>query len=212
MSRRVALALVAAFLAGLILGHSAAATPRPVATAIPADAWRQVEVSHDPAPVPAAASGDARPEDSLVPAAPSMEPTAPEVAASVPGSSPAAVESDEPRATGALALPSPGTIVTAAMTWYCNADRSRAQLSPCRRGYPDRAGILDLFAATSRSLARAGWRIGRDVTVCIGPRCVTARIVDECGTCPGMAVDLYADAMVQLAPLSVGRLPGLVVR
>lgn len=81
-------------------------------------------------------------------------------------------------------------------TYYCLAGSSR-----CTVGHPDVAG-LQLYAAISPDLA---YLRGRSITVWYGERHVTVTVID-CNCQAHRAIDLYADAFRQLAPLSLGRI------
>jgi expansin (peptidoglycan-binding protein) len=59
-----------------------------------------------------------------------------------------------------------------------------------------------LYAAISPDL---GFLRGRAISVCSGASCVVVTVID-CNCQATKAVDLYADAFRQLAPLSAGRL------
>ena len=95
----------------------------------------------------------------------------------------------------------PGHSVRGKAKWYCNSDPTRAKLSRCRSGYPDRAGILDLYAAAGPALRVGDWR-GRVVTL---NGWLRVRLIDSCGSCSwATVIDLYADSFAQLAPLGRG--------
>lgn len=116
--------------------------------------------------------------------------------ASVPGTPTAAprAAAGQPATTGAA--------LSLSATFYCNADPTRGRLSRCTRGYPDRPGVADLYAAISPDLARFR---GKYLTVWRGSRSVRVLVID-CNCQARMAVDLYADAFVRLASLSLGRI------
>lgn len=113
-----------------------------------------------------------------------------------------------------LLLAAPATrdpFVTAKASYYCNADPSRGKVSRCRVHYPDGAGA-DLYAAAGPAVQRmmgSDWQ-GEQVRVIGNGRDVTVTLIDSCPGCSG--VDLYADAFVQLAPLSRGTLELVLIR
>jgi hypothetical protein len=74
-------------------------------------------------------------------------------------------------------------------TWYCKAGRS-----VCHYRYPDRPGVLDLYAAAGPALRVGDWR-GRVVNVCASKlNCLRVRLVDWCACAPPHFLDLYWDA------------------
>jgi hypothetical protein len=191
--RPVLAALLAAalYLAGYATGR--AATPPPALAPLPSLAPVVVpELTGQPldsAPVPTTAPADVLPVGSPTPA-----PVAPIESASATASPVVAPERGISGRTRSVSL-----------TWYCNGDAGRARLSRCTRGYPDRAGTADLFAAASPDLR---YLRGLQVSVCAASgRCVSVRVVD-CNCRAVAALDLYADAFAQLAALSRGRLTG----
>lgn len=181
----LALGLAAGLLAGILIGRTALAAPRPA-------------LGNETSPVsgsefralPEASRDDGASVPSLLPVAPSVGPTA--TVAAFPGSSPA------PARTTTPGRPS----LRLSATYYC-----RAGVSRCTRGYPDRRGVADLFAAISPDLR---YLRGRQVSVCRpGGSCVSVRIID-CNCAATRAIDLYADAFARLAPLSLGRISVVV--
>lgn len=197
------LGVILGLLAGFALGRSAAATAPPHLE--PVTTWRPVETGTPHAPpatatlaagVPSGEGGSGSTPGAAVPfppspAAASAQPTA-SVAVPVPDSAPTSAT----RTTSAS-----GHSVTG--TFYC-----RSGLSRCTRGYPDRPGIADLYAAISPDLSRLR---GKAVTVCRLGRCVTVRIID-CNCQATKAIDLYADAFSQLASLKLGRISVFLVQ
>lgn len=85
-------------------------------------------------------------------------------------------------------------------TFYCNASPP-GPISICTRGYPDGAGE-DLYAAISPDLK---YLTGRSIKVIYRGASVRVRVID-CNCQAHRAIDLYADAFDNLAPLSVGEL------
>lgn len=77
-------------------------------------------------------------------------------------------------------------------TWYCLSGRSS-----CHYKYPDRPGVLDMYAAAGGEIRSKGWR-GRTVTVCSSGRCIRVKLVDWCACGGANAIDLYADAFREL--------------
>jgi len=116
------------------------------------------------------------------------------------------------RLLGSRAVPTAReAFVTAKASYYCNADASRGKLSRCRIGYPDGPGA-DLYAAAGPAVQRmmgSDWQ-GEQVQVIGNGRDVTVTLIDSCPPCSG--IDLYADAFVQLAPLSRGTLSPVLIR
>lgn len=82
-------------------------------------------------------------------------------------------------------------------TFYCNKDATRGPLSRCPVRVSD-----GLYAAISPDL---GFLRGKRVSVRYGSSTVVVTIVD-CDCQATRSIDLFADAFVKLAPLSVGRL------
>lgn len=89
------------------------------------------------------------------------------------------------------------TSITGTATFYCNKDATRGPLSRCTRGHPD-----GLYAAISPDLA---FLTGKTVRVSYGASYVDVVIID-CNCRATRSIDLYADAFVRLAPLTLGRL------
>jgi len=116
------------------------------------------------------------------------------------------------RLLGSRAVPTAReAFVTAKASYYCNADASRGKLSRCRVAYPDGPGA-DLYAAAGPAVQRmmgSDWQ-GEQVQVIGNGRDVTVTLIDSCPSCSG--IDLYADAFVQLAPLSRGTLSPVLIR
>lgn len=105
-----------------------------------------------------------------------------------------------------------GPRVSGIASWYCNSDRSRGRISACRVGYPDRAGVADLYAAAGPPLKRLlgpNWQ-GQYVVVSFGKASVRVRLVDGCA-CPNKVLDLYADAFQRLSLLSRGLIERVTV-
>jgi len=100
--------------------------------------------------------------------------------------------------TAQPAFASTGSSIEGTATFYCNHDASRGPLSRCSGGLPG-----GLYAAISPDLL---WLRGRQVQVCYESTCVVVRVAD-CNCQANQSIDLYADAFVQLAPLSRGRIP-----
>lgn len=100
----------------------------------------------------------------------------------------------KPKATSMRATSS-GHSVSVTATWYC-----KAGVSVCHYKYPDRAGVIDMYAAAGSRLRIGNWR-GRVVRVCDSNSCITVKLVDWCG-CPG--IDLYWDAFHKLDPNNGG--------
>jgi hypothetical protein len=117
------------------------------------------------------------------------------------------------RTMGVRAVPTTReAFVTAKASYYCNADASRGALSRCRIGHPDRPGIDDLYAAAGPAVQRmmgSDWQ-GERVRVIGNGRDVVVTLIDSCPPCSG--IDLYADAFVQLAPLSRGTIEPVLIR
>lgn len=181
-------AILAAFVLGLFLGRVVDATPpsapdpepswSPVLTEVPQPPWVGLA---SPATVGSAgASADAGPGDVL---------PSPETVVAVPAAT-------------------PGRSITVTATFYCNADLSRYRASACRKGYPDRLGVDDLFAAVSADLA---WLDGKTFTAWYRGRSVIVRAVDRCD-CGSHKLDLYLDAWLHLASIATGRLYGVAIR
>lgn len=78
-------------------------------------------------------------------------------------------------------------------TWYCLAGVSKCHY----------AASNGLYAAISSDLA---YLRGKTITVRYGTRSVVVKVID-CNCEAHRAIDLYADAFRQLAPLEVGRMP-----
>lgn len=174
-------AILAAFVLGLVLGASVTATPpgspEPLPSLAPVVVPSIPEAPHVPG---------ASPLPSPVAATSSPSPT---VGASMPAT-------PVPTVTGAA----PGHSLTGTASWYC------LPRSACTRGYP----ATGLFAAAGPALRAAlgpNWR-GRVVTARANGRAVRVRLIDWCqcyaGTSRERAIDLYASAFRQLAPLSHG--------
>lgn len=89
------------------------------------------------------------------------------------------------------------TSIAGTATYYCNKDATRGPLSRCTRGHPD-----GLYAAISPDLA---FLTGKTVRVSYGASYVDVVIID-CNCRATRSIDLYADAFVRLAPLTLGRL------
>ena len=109
-------------------------------------------------------------------------------------------ESAAPRAQReerrSIAVPAGPPVLAFSATYYCRAGQSR-----CAAGYPDGPG-LDLYAAISPDFER--WR-GRSLDVSYQNHHVTVKVID-CNCQAHRAIDLYADAFLQLAPLGAGRI------
>jgi len=116
------------------------------------------------------------------------------------------------RLLGSRAVPTAReAFITAKASYYCNADASRGKLSRCRIGYPDGPGA-DLYAAAGpavQGMMGSDWQ-GERVRVIGSGHEVIVTLIDACPTCSG--VDLYADAFVQLAPLSRGTITPVLIR
>ena len=74
-------------------------------------------------------------------------------------------------------------------TWYC-----KTGVSVCTSGYPG-----GMYAAAGPALRVGNWR-GRVVRVCGNGRCVNVKLIDWCACGGSHIIDLYGDAMQQLAP------------
>lgn len=136
--------------------------------------------------------------------------------APAPTASPTPVQSARPKATSAAGHTASGSgtrtirprVISGALrgtaTWYCKAGRSR-----CPTRYPDRSGVLDLYAAAGPSLRKAltrnfgSWR-GRHVLVCAKLRCVEVKLVDWCACGGDHVIDLFWDAFHYLNPRATG--------
>lgn len=98
---------------------------------------------------------------------------------------------------------SSGHAVTGVASYYCNADPSRGRTSRCTVGHPDVGGD-QFFAAIRRDLLDQ--LRGRRVRVCAtgSRRCVEVQVIDcNCGPSANL-IDLYADALERLVPVSRG--------
>lgn len=93
--------------------------------------------------------------------------------------------------------------ITGKASWYC-----KAGVSVCHHSYPDRRGVVDLYAAACgklRSAMGGGWRGDRvRVTRLDTGRSVVVRLIDWCGS-SDKTIDLYWDAMHALGGSGVIR-------
>ena len=203
-ARRVAvpMALLLGLVAGLLIGQSANATSRSAAQ--PVATWRPVELQSEAPVYGPPARGKGTPGDAgngqnatgapLDP--PRLDPQGLDhVGPGNSGASPSPVPSPRRAAV-------PGSSLRLSATFYCNADARRGPLSRCTRGYPDRRGVSDLYAAISPDLVHLR---GKVLDVWRGSAHVRVKVVD-CNCAARMAIDLYADAFARLAPLSLGRI------
>ena len=117
---------------------------------------------------------------------------------------PSATPTPRPQTSRIISRPRPSPshgLLKGTATWYCKAGRSR-----CPTRYPDRAGVLDLYAAAGPSLRKAlgkGWR-GDRVLVCSKLRCVEVKLVDWCACGGDHVIDLFWDAFHYLNPRATG--------
>lgn len=93
--------------------------------------------------------------------------------------------------------PAPSVTVSATATWYCLSGVSR-----CTRGHSG-----GLYAAVSPDL---DW-LGSPLEVCTTTKCVTISVID-CNCQARHGIDLYSDAFIRLAPLSMGRISVTLTR
>jgi len=154
--------------------------------------WRPVEIPDPKTPgtaPPVQASGWN--QDPPVPALP--RPASPAVALPTP---PPPTRSPRPSSKPRTATPRPpsstGHSASGTPTYYC-----RAGVSRCTRGYPDRAGVADYYAAAGPSLRVGKWR-GRIVTVHANGRTLRVKLVDFCSCGGNHFLDLYWDAFKAL--------------
>jgi len=154
--------------------------------------WRPVEMQGPRTPETErslSASGFQKRAKPLVPSgypSPAVESTKPPqpTRSPRPSSKPRARTTPRPSSTGHSASGVP--------TYYC-----RAGVSRCTRGYPDRAGVADYYAAAGPSLRVGKWR-GRIVTVHANGRTLRVRLVDFCACGGNHFLDLYWDAFKAL--------------
>jgi len=151
---------------------------------ISSTAFREVEAA-TPTPLPS-------PTPTL---APTPTPTPQSTPTPTPTVAPKPTPRPTPRPTKKPALPrasSTGHSASGVPTYYC-----RAGVSRCTRGYPDRAGVADYYAAAGPSLRVGNWR-GRVVTVWANGRHLRVKLVDFCACGGSHFIDLYWDAFKAL--------------
>lgn len=188
-------AVTAFVLVGLpiILTSAAAHAPTPPGE-IPQAAFRTVEVSD------AVVNVSPPVTFTQVPATPTPSPSPTprqrelQAKAAQPLPTPRPTPTPKPKAK-TLAASNTGRSVRVHATWYCRAGRS-----VCHYKYPDRAGVIDMYAAAGSRVRVGNWR-GRVVHVCDSNSCINVKLIDWCG-CPG--IDLYWDAFHKLAPNNGG--------
>lgn len=92
-------------------------------------------------------------------------------------------------------------LVRGTATWYCLAN-----VSVCRIGYPDTAG-LQMYAAASHQLQKALGPHWQGMYVIVTSRTgahIRVRLIDSCACGGDHRIDLYHDAFVLLSKLSKG--------
>ena len=159
--------------------------------------FREVEVAPPtprPDPTPSEAPSWMPPSTPTEPASPTLTATPIQTAPPRPQPRPTA-RPLQPRSTS----PSTGHSVSGTPTYYC-----RAGISRCTRGYPDRPGIADYYAAAGPSLRVGNWR-GRIVNVHANGRILRVRLIDWCACGGSHFLDLYWDAFKALGRPSHAR-------
>lgn len=191
LRERVLVISSATAITALVFAASTTGVPPATQRPIPDAELRRVEVAPSPrhldaSPDPGETSRAADPTASPPPPPPTAAPP-------TPRPSPRAT----PRPTPEPVAPRTSHSTTVTATWYCEPGLSR-----CSVGRSD-----GLYAAISPDLE---WLRGKAIRVCYGASCVVVSIID-CNCQATQAIDLYADAFRELAPLSAGRLRGVTI-